>query len=404
TTLIPAEIPTVSPIIPPSPDYTPASHDYSPSSDTDTDPSEDPSSDHIPPLPAASPFLSSTDDYSDSDTPDTPPSPTYGTPFTDITLSSQSSPAASGALHRRVMILAPGQPIPHGRSLCFVLEIFSDVTPPDAKLDGTLFGDHIPPLPTTSSFLSSTNNSSDNDIPDTPPSPTQDALFDSASSRSSSDHSLPAPTLGMRPSHYLCSLVLSIPRSFAAISARPSHDSSYVSPSRKRSRSHAASIKLSLPILGALSYALAYNLPSPKRIRSSEIAIYLEVSSEDRFEPYVPIGTNLEMDVDVLRSDMIEIDPEIRAEIDKCITYANVLRDRGIDAKVVVDAVDKDEFGTDVRGPIEVRVDRVTYPVTADDIPEPAQYEGAIEVTYKTLGDLVQRFHDHTVEIPVHHV
>ncbi|GKC57768.1 hypothetical protein Tco_1085366 [Tanacetum coccineum] len=87
TTLIHAEIPTVSPIIPPSPDYTPASHDFSPVSDMETDPSEDSSLDHIPPLPTTSPFLSSTDDSSDSDTPDTPPSPTHGTPFTDITLS-----------------------------------------------------------------------------------------------------------------------------------------------------------------------------------------------------------------------------------------------------------------------------------------------------------------------------
>ncbi|GJS74033.1 putative reverse transcriptase domain-containing protein [Tanacetum coccineum] len=40
-----------------------------------------------------------------------------------------------------------------------------------------------------------------------------------------------------------------------------------------------------------------------------------------------------------------------------------------------------------MRGPVEVRVDRVTHLVVADDIPEPAQ-EGAIEVTYETLGDL----------------
>ncbi|GJR03136.1 hypothetical protein Tco_0526120 [Tanacetum coccineum] len=83
-------IPTVSPTIPPSPDYTPASPDYSPASDTEFDPSEDPSSDHIPPLPATSPFLSSTDDSSDSDIPDTPPSPTHGTPFTETTLSTVS--------------------------------------------------------------------------------------------------------------------------------------------------------------------------------------------------------------------------------------------------------------------------------------------------------------------------
>ncbi|GJS15031.1 putative reverse transcriptase domain-containing protein [Tanacetum coccineum] len=65
------ETPIIAPTIPPSPDYTPASPDYSPASDSESDLSEDPSSDHIPPLPAISPFLSSDDDTTDSDTPDT---------------------------------------------------------------------------------------------------------------------------------------------------------------------------------------------------------------------------------------------------------------------------------------------------------------------------------------------
>ncbi|GKF85313.1 hypothetical protein Tco_0250211, partial [Tanacetum coccineum] len=77
-----------------------------------SDPSEDPSSDHIPPLPATSPFFSSDDDTTDSDTPDTPPSPTHGISFTEITSSTQRS---SVIPRRRVMILAPGQPIPYGR-------------------------------------------------------------------------------------------------------------------------------------------------------------------------------------------------------------------------------------------------------------------------------------------------
>ncbi|GKC62499.1 hypothetical protein Tco_1095097, partial [Tanacetum coccineum] len=101
-------------LTPTSPDYSPASPDYSPASDTESDPSEDPSSDHIPPLPSISPFLSSTDDSSNNDTPDTPPSPTHGTLFTEITLSTESILVASGALHCRVMIHTPGQPIPHG--------------------------------------------------------------------------------------------------------------------------------------------------------------------------------------------------------------------------------------------------------------------------------------------------
>ncbi|GJV46498.1 hypothetical protein Tco_1431034 [Tanacetum coccineum] len=85
------------------PNITLASPDYSLASDTESNPSEDPSSDHIPPLPAISLFLSSDDDTTDSDTPDTSPSPTHGTPFTEITAFTQRSPIIP---RRRVMILA----------------------------------------------------------------------------------------------------------------------------------------------------------------------------------------------------------------------------------------------------------------------------------------------------------
>nr|GFA47210.1 hypothetical protein [Tanacetum cinerariifolium] len=53
--------------------------------------------------------------------------------------------------------------------------------------------------------------------------------------------------------------------------------------------------------------------------------------------------------------------------------------------------------------PREIRVERVTHPAMQEDILEPVQ-EGAAEVTYETLGDLVQRFHDHTQAIPVHRI
>nr|GEU99218.1 reverse transcriptase domain-containing protein [Tanacetum cinerariifolium] len=61
---------SVTPIVPPSPDYTPASPDYSLASDTESDPSEDPSSNHVPPI-LAIPSPSS----SSSDSSDKPPSP-----------------------------------------------------------------------------------------------------------------------------------------------------------------------------------------------------------------------------------------------------------------------------------------------------------------------------------------
>ncbi|GKD07438.1 hypothetical protein Tco_1187123 [Tanacetum coccineum] len=245
----------------------------------------------------------------------------------------------------------------------------------------------------------SSRDSSSSSSSETSLNPSSDDLSDS-----SSDHSLPTPSSSMRPSHHLCSLVPSIPRSSAVISNRPSHDSSSASPSRKRSRSPAASKLLSLPIPAALSSVCADLLLSPKRIRSPKSATDLEVSSVEGSEPSRYRGTNLDMDDDVERSDGIDIDPKIQAEINEYIAYADALRVRGIDARVLVEAVDREEIETGTRGLVKVRVDRVTYPVIADDIPEPAQEEGAVEVTYETLEDLVQRFHDHTEEISIYHV
>ncbi|GKC24607.1 hypothetical protein Tco_1026757, partial [Tanacetum coccineum] len=107
TTLTPTEIPTISPIVSPSPDYTPASHDYSPASDMEPDPSEDLSSDRIPPLLATSPFLSLNDDSSDNDTPDTAPQPpTHEIPLVEVTpLSSQLLPTSFSVRRKRVTIL-----------------------------------------------------------------------------------------------------------------------------------------------------------------------------------------------------------------------------------------------------------------------------------------------------------
>ncbi|GKE96230.1 hypothetical protein Tco_1581085, partial [Tanacetum coccineum] len=73
-----------------------------------------------------------------------------------------------------------------------------------------------------------------------------------------------------------------------------------------------------------------------------------------------------------------DIDLEIQAEIDEYFAYADALKDRGIDARVVVEAIDREESETGARGPVEVRVKRVMHLVIPEDIPEPAQ-EGVIE-------------------------
>nr|GEV12423.1 copia protein [Tanacetum cinerariifolium] len=281
--------------------------------DTESGLFEDPSLDRIPPLPATLPFLSLTDDSSNSDTPDTPPLPTYGTPFTEITLSTQRSPATSGALPRRVMILTPRQPIPHGRPYHYHL---------NGPVHMMTTRKRVGPLPThrlavrhsldySSSDLFTSDDSS-RDLPSDSSSKTSsgsssNALFDSSYGHSSSDHSSPALPSGIRSSLLLC---LSL------------------SPTR------------------------ADLLTPPKRIRSFDYATDLEDCSDESSKS--------------------------SAEIDECIAYVDALRAEGIDAKVVVETVAREEAETSLRGLVEVRVDRVMHPAVSDDIPGPTQ-EGVIE-------------------------
>ncbi|GKE99260.1 hypothetical protein Tco_0022611 [Tanacetum coccineum] len=160
-----------------------------------------------------------------------------------------------------------------------------------------------------------------------------------------------------------------------------------------------------------LSPVRADLIPSPKRIKSPETATDLEGYLEDSFEPYVPRevglgvdvedesselsksrGADLEMDVDVVRNDRIEIDPEIQAEIDECFAYVDALRDRGIDARVVVEAVDREESETGVRSPIKVRVDRVTHPVAIESVLRDQGYR--IVATGQQSADMLERIEE----------
>ncbi|GKG60593.1 hypothetical protein Tco_0614155, partial [Tanacetum coccineum] len=80
-----------------------------------------------------------------------------------------------------------------------------------------------------------------------------------------------------------------------------------------------------------------------------------------------PRETSLRDDAIVRGSDKPhleqDIDPDIQVEIDECFNYADAPRDRGIDARVVVEAVDRVESETGARGLVEVRFERVTHPV-----------------------------------------
>nr|GEZ80122.1 hypothetical protein [Tanacetum cinerariifolium]GEZ80482.1 hypothetical protein [Tanacetum cinerariifolium] len=224
TTVIPTETLIISPTIPPSPDYTLASLDYSPASETKSDPFEDPSSGHILPLPAVSPFLSSDDDTTDSDTPDTPPSPTHGTPFTEITGFTQRSPVIP---RRRVMILAPGQPTPHGRPYRYH---------PNGPVHMMTARKRVRPLPIQQlSVRHSIDHSS----------------LNSSSRHSSSDHSSP-----------------DLPSTSAG-------------PSCKRRRSPMTFVPALPLVSGALSLTRADLIPSPKRVRDIGYLADVEVDPRE---------------------------------------------------------------------------------------------------------------------------
>nr|GEV37246.1 hypothetical protein [Tanacetum cinerariifolium] len=216
TTVIPIE----TPIIAPSLDYTPASPYYLLPSETESNPSEDPSSGHIPPLSAVLSFLSSDDDTTDSDTPDTPPSPTHDIPFSEITASTQRSPVIP---RRRVMILAPRQPIPHGRSYRYHL---------NGSIHMMTARKRVGPLPVQKLAM-------------------RHSVDHSSSRHSLSDHSSP-----------------DLPSTSAG-------------PSRKRRRSPMTYIPALPTVSGALYPVTADLIPSPKRVRDIGYLADVEVGPRE---------------------------------------------------------------------------------------------------------------------------
>ncbi|GKD78875.1 putative reverse transcriptase domain-containing protein, partial [Tanacetum coccineum] len=153
----------------------------------------------------------------------------------------------------------------------------------------------------------------------------------------------------------------------------PDLPSTSARPSRKRRRSPTTSVPALSPVFGALSFVHANLIPSPKRVKDSGYLADVEVDPREislRDDAIVRVSDEPHLEQD--------IDPKIQAEIDECIVYADALRDRGIDARVVVEAVDRDETETGVRGPVEVRVEKVTHPAMPKDIHEPTQ-EGVVE-------------------------
>nr|GEX38332.1 hypothetical protein [Tanacetum cinerariifolium] len=286
--------------------------------DLESDPSEDPSSDHIPPLPAISPFLSSTDDTTNNDTPDMPPSSTHDTPFIEITPTTQRSPVIP---RHQVIILAPRQPIPYRRPYRYH---------PNGPLHMLTARKRVGPFIIRGIFRFHSDSSSD----------------------SSSRHSLPNHSS------------LELPSTFAR-------------PSRKRRRPPMASIPALSHVSKALSPVRTDLIPSPKRIKDSDYLTDVEVDPRENSEQSRSRGTDVGVDDDIESVD----------------------ESRGIDVRVVAETVARDKVGADTRDIVKGGDNRVTHLVVLEDVQEASREERAVERTYETLGILVQRLHDHTMAI-----
>nr|GEW02344.1 hypothetical protein [Tanacetum cinerariifolium] len=239
------------------------------------------------------------------------------------------------------MILAPRQPIPHGRLYrCH----------PNGPVHMVTARKRVGPLPVQQLAVRYSFDYSSLEYFSLDDS-TRDSLSYSSSEASSDFHSDASSDSSSRHS----------------LSDHSSLDllSTSAGPSCKRRRSLMTYVPALPPVSGALSPVRADLIPLPKRVRDSDYLADVEVG---------PRETSLRDDVIPRGSDKPHLEQDIDPEIE-----------------------------TGMRGPVKVRVERVMHPAMPEDTPEPTQ-EKAIEVTYETLGDFVQRFHDHTQAILVHRV
>ncbi|GKA60770.1 hypothetical protein Tco_0760177, partial [Tanacetum coccineum] len=290
---IPTPVPATTPTIDP-----PVIHDDNSLIHPET-PTISPITSTIPPTAPTthytSPFIYT--DSSDDDTADTPSSLTYEIPPVEVVLpASQILSASPGVRRRRVTIVSPGQPIPHGRPYRYH---------PNGPVHMMTTRKRVGPLPThhlavrhsvdySSSnpftFDDSSRDSPSDSSSETSSDSSSDAISDSSPGHSSSDHSSPALPSGMRSSHQLCSFVPSI-HSSADITERLSH-SSFAGPP-------------------PFSSVRADLLPPHKKIRSSDSVMDLEVSLDESSESFIPRETSLRVDIDVGGSDEPSSEPNI---------------------------------------------------------------------------------------------
>nr|GEY53922.1 reverse transcriptase domain-containing protein [Tanacetum cinerariifolium] len=254
----------------------------------------------------------------------------------------QILPAPPGLPHRPAILVLPGQSIPVGRPYR---------TQPNGVLKMLTAKKSVGSLPTHRLALRYSADYSSSDL-FTSYDSSRDSLLNSFSETSSDSHS----------------------------------DTSSYSFSRHSSSGYAISDSL------RDSSTAIFTRPSPKRCRSPTSSVPVVSPVDDSYEPYIEPN----------------IDPNVQVDIDECFSYDDAIRARGTDVGIVVETA----VESSARGLTEVEVDpRVRLVIDDDmresvkeDVPVHVTTDGGVEVIYKTLGGLVQRFHDHTMEILAHRI
>ncbi|GJW74523.1 hypothetical protein Tco_0133893 [Tanacetum coccineum] len=203
---------------------------------------------------------------------------------------------------------------------------------------------------------------------------------ESSSDHSSSDHSSSGPIAvgGLPP------LSTMYPPTTSESSAGDSSFETSAESSRKRCRSPAATVTLSIPALGALVPSHTDLLPPCKRFRDS-------ISPEDSVEDDIDADVLTDVEADATAIE-VAADMDVEVGVD-----ANI----GMEVDVGVDIEDEveGEVESSDRGTIEVGVDVVA----GIDVPDGMLMPDAVE-HLEQVEEVVQDIYGHVMEIPLQRV
>nr|GEZ17558.1 reverse transcriptase domain-containing protein [Tanacetum cinerariifolium] len=266
-------------------------------------------------------------------------------------------------------------------------------TQPNGVLKMLTARNRVRPLPThriAFRYLANYHSTDHFTLDDSSRDPSSDSSLDSSAETSSDSYLDTLSDSSSRHSLSGYAILDSSCDSSTAISAGPS---------RKRCRSPTTSVPVASPVRGALSPIHTDLLPSRKRIRDSDFVTDFEVSSEEVYVPYVPREIRLGADVEDSYEPYTEpdIDPDVQANINACMMFADDIAARGMDVRVEMGTVAEEEAESSARGTIEIRVDRLTHLVVSDDISMPVRedFPDLIPIHRVRVIESVQRDQGH---------